>query len=205
MIVQAADFPAASFDSVAGDCADKSGGRILFNVRVNSHADVQRVAAVASKSDGGMTPLLLLLDRTGTSIKIHEVPVEDYPLVVSIARWANQPLHSQAITSVNVEVTPICKDAPGVRINLNAKSASVRVGPKGLGYTVSTTGKKRLSASIPGTGLSYSKVVSSKRQPVPSVPSQLVASQTKPSSKGPLALVLFAMGAGLVWCSTPYN
>ncbi|WP_352624722.1 DUF4236 domain-containing protein [Mesorhizobium sp. M0578] len=40
--------------------------------------------------------------------------------------------------------------APGVRINLNAKSASVRVGPKGLGYTVSTTGKKRLSASIPG-------------------------------------------------------
>ncbi|TIQ92217.1 MAG: DUF4236 domain-containing protein, partial [Mesorhizobium sp.] len=69
--------------------------------------------------------------------------------------------------------------APGVRINLNAKSASVRVGPKGLGYTVSTTGKKRLSASIPGTGLSYSEVVSSKRQPVPSAPSQLVASQTK--------------------------
>ncbi|MER9618601.1 hypothetical protein, partial [Mesorhizobium sp. M0207] len=39
------------------------------------------------------------------TIKIHEVPVEDYPLVVSIARWANQPLHLQAITSVNVEVT----------------------------------------------------------------------------------------------------
>ncbi|RUV67667.1 DUF4236 domain-containing protein [Mesorhizobium sp.] len=95
--------------------------------------------------------------------------------------------------------------APGVRINLNAKSASVRVGPKGLGYTVSTTGKKRLSASIPGTGLSYSEVVSSKRRPVPSAPSQLVASQTKPSSKGPLALVLLAIGAGLVWCSTPYN
>ncbi|MER8408387.1 hypothetical protein NKH16_27590 [Mesorhizobium sp. M1307] len=105
MIVQAADFPAASFDSVAGDCAEKSGGRILFNVRVDSHADVQRVVAIASKSDGGMTPLLLLLDRTGTSIKIHEVPVQDYPLVVSIADWANQPLHSQAITSVNVEVT----------------------------------------------------------------------------------------------------
>ncbi|MER8996050.1 hypothetical protein [Mesorhizobium sp. M0678] len=91
--------------SVAGDGADKSGGRILFNVRVDSHADVQRVVAIASKSDGGMTRLLLLLDRTGTSIKIHEVPGEDYPLVVSIARWANQPLHSQAITSVNVKVT----------------------------------------------------------------------------------------------------
>ncbi|MER8884790.1 hypothetical protein [Mesorhizobium sp. M0816] len=56
---------------------------------VDSHADVQRVVAIASKSDGGMTPLLLLLDRTGTSINIHEVPVQDYPLVVSIARWAN--------------------------------------------------------------------------------------------------------------------
>ncbi|MER9619724.1 hypothetical protein [Mesorhizobium sp. M0207] len=53
MIVQAADFPAASFDTVAGDCADKSGGRILFNVRVDSHVDVQRVAAIASKSDEG--------------------------------------------------------------------------------------------------------------------------------------------------------
>ncbi|WP_192360180.1 DUF4236 domain-containing protein [Mesorhizobium mediterraneum] len=51
--------------------------------------------------------------------------------------------------------------APGVRINLNAKSASVRVGPKGLGYTVSTTGKKRLSASIPG--------------PFPRIPESLVA------------------------------
>ncbi|TIL95151.1 MAG: DUF4236 domain-containing protein [Mesorhizobium sp.] len=95
--------------------------------------------------------------------------------------------------------------APGVRINLNAKNASVRVGPKSLGYTVSTTGKKRLSASILGTGLSYSEVVSSKRRPVPSAPSQLTASQTKPSGKRPLAFVLLAIGAGLVWCSTPYN
>jgi hypothetical protein len=62
--------------------------------------------------------------------------------------------------------------APGVRINLSAKSASVRVGPKGLGYTISTTGKKRLSASIPGTGLSYSKGVSSKRQSAPGAPSK---------------------------------
>jgi hypothetical protein len=102
MIVQAADFPADSFDSVAGDCADKTGGRILFNVRIDSHADVQRVAAIASKSGGGVTPLLLLLDRMGRSIKIHEVPVEGYPLLVSIARWANQPLHSQASTSAEL-------------------------------------------------------------------------------------------------------
>jgi hypothetical protein len=104
MIVEAADFPADSFDSVVGVCADKSGGRILFNVRVDSQANVQRVAAIASKSGGGVTLLLLVLDHAGKSIKIHEVPVESYPLVVSIARWANQPLPSQTTTSVSIEV-----------------------------------------------------------------------------------------------------
>jgi hypothetical protein len=105
MIVEAADFPAASFDSVAGVCADKSGGRILFNVRIDSHVNIQRVAAIANKSGGGVALLLLLSDHAGTSIEIHEVPVESYPLIVSIAGWANQPLHSQATSSVNVEVT----------------------------------------------------------------------------------------------------
>ena len=105
MIVEAADFPVASFNSVAGTCADKSGGRILFNVRVDSHANIQRVAAIASKSGGGVTLLLLLSDHAGTSIKIHEVPVESYPWVVSIARWANQPLHMQATSSVSTEVS----------------------------------------------------------------------------------------------------
>lgn len=95
------------------------------------------------------------------------------------------------------------KIVPGIRINLGAKSASVRIGPKGLGYTVSTTGKKRLSTSIPGTGLTYSKGVSSKRQSAPISASPLAASQTKPPSKGPIALLLLAIGAGLVWCSAP--
>jgi endonuclease YncB( thermonuclease family) len=56
--------------------------------------------------------------------------------------------------------------APGVRINLNAKSASVRLGPKSLGYTVSSNGGKRLSAAIPGTGLQYSQSISPKPLPV---------------------------------------
>lgn len=34
------------------------------------------------------------------------------------------------------------KVAPGVRVNLNKKSASISFGPKGLKHTVSTTGKK---------------------------------------------------------------
>lgn len=49
--------------------------------------------------------------------------------------------------------------APGIRLNLNSKSKSVRFGPRGLGYTISSTGKKRVTASIPGTGLSYSQVI----------------------------------------------
>ncbi|WP_108398901.1 DUF4236 domain-containing protein [Devosia submarina] len=53
------------------------------------------------------------------------------------------------------------KIAPGVRLNLNSKSTSVRIGPKGFGYTISSNGKKRVTASIPGTGISYSEVASS--------------------------------------------
>ena len=47
------------------------------------------------------------------------------------------------------------KVAPGVRVNLNKKSASISFGPKGLKHTVSTTGKSHTTVGIPGTGLSY--------------------------------------------------
>ena len=47
------------------------------------------------------------------------------------------------------------KIAPGVKLNLNKKSASVSFGGKGAHYTVSSTGKKTASVGIPGTGMSY--------------------------------------------------
>lgn len=47
------------------------------------------------------------------------------------------------------------KVAPGVKVNLGKKSASVSVGTKGARYTVSSTGKKTTSVGIPGTGASY--------------------------------------------------
>lgn len=50
------------------------------------------------------------------------------------------------------------KIAPGVRVNLNKKSASVTFGPKGLKHTVSTTGKSHTTVGVPGTGLSYTTV-----------------------------------------------
>ena len=42
------------------------------------------------------------------------------------------------------------KVAPGVRVNLNKKSASISFGPKGLKHTVSTTGKSHTTVGIPG-------------------------------------------------------
>lgn len=41
------------------------------------------------------------------------------------------------------------KIAPGVRVNLNKKSASVTFGPKGLKHTVSTTGKATRPSECP--------------------------------------------------------
>ena len=48
------------------------------------------------------------------------------------------------------------KIAPGVRVNLNAKSASISIGPKGFKKTFCTSGRTTTTVGIPGTGLSYS-------------------------------------------------
>lgn len=48
------------------------------------------------------------------------------------------------------------KIAPGVRLNLSAKSTSVSVGPKDFKKTFSTSGRTTTTVRIPGTGLSYS-------------------------------------------------
>lgn len=56
------------------------------------------------------------------------------------------------------------KIAPGVRVNLNKKSASISVGTKGARITKSTSGRTTTTVGIPGTGISYSKSHTSKRQ-----------------------------------------
>jgi len=48
------------------------------------------------------------------------------------------------------------KVAPGVRVNLGKKSASVSIGGKGARFTASTSGRRTSTVGIPGTGLSYS-------------------------------------------------
>ena len=81
------------------------------------------------------------------------------------------------------------KIAPGIRVNLNAKSTSIRIGPKGLGYTISSNGTKRVSASIPGTGISYSEVTSSKRTSPPVQPQSRLDSTPKKSGRVGIAVV----------------
>ncbi len=39
-----------------------------------------------------------------------------------------------------------------VRLNFSKRGLSLRLGPRGLGYTLGTSGQ-RVSASVPGTGL----------------------------------------------------
>lgn len=101
------------------------------------------------------------------------------------------------------------KIAPGVRVNLNKKSASVTFGPKGFKHTVSTTGKSHTTVGVPGTGLSYT--TSGDR------PASVPAAQrpTSPKSKAvvlPLCIFLGMfgvhryyvgkIGTGIIWTLT---
>lgn len=59
------------------------------------------------------------------------------------------------------------KILPGVTLNLNKKSASISIGPKGFRQTFSTTGKKTTTVGVPGTGLSYSQSSGTSSAPAP--------------------------------------
>lgn len=102
MIVNAADLSLISFDATVALAADRTGGAAVFNVRIDDHVKYQRVAAVERQSGGGY--VLLLLDRTGTSIEVHDAPLESHPSVVSVASWAKLPLRIQVATNCSSEV-----------------------------------------------------------------------------------------------------
>jgi len=56
------------------------------------------------------------------------------------------------------------KILPGVRINFNKNSTSLSLGPRGAHYTMSSTGRRTVSAGIPGTGLYYSESANPRTQ-----------------------------------------
>ena len=53
------------------------------------------------------------------------------------------------------------KIAPGIRLNFNKKSTSVRFGGRGAGVTLSSNGKTTRTIGIPGTGAYWTKTESS--------------------------------------------
>lgn len=55
------------------------------------------------------------------------------------------------------------KVAPGVRLNVGKKSASVSFGGKGFRTSVSTSGRRTNTVGIPGTGISHVSTSGGKR------------------------------------------
>ena len=53
---------------------------------------------------------------------------------------------------------------PGVKLNLNKKSAGLSFGVKGARYSINTNGQRRATVGIPGTGLSYTKTFGNKKK-----------------------------------------
>ena len=81
---------------------------------------------------------------------------------------------------------------PGVRLNIGKKSASVRFGIKGLGFTAGTAGQT-VSASLPGSGFSVSHKIKERDAP---------ARAEGPAAERPrpwVALVAIYVVAGLIW------
>lgn len=48
---------------------------------------------------------------------------------------------------------------PGIKLNISKSGLSLSLGPRGLKYTVNSSGRSTATVGIPGTGLSYSKTI----------------------------------------------
>ena len=69
------------------------------------------------------------------------------------------------------------KIMPGLTLNLGKKSSSISIGPRGAKLNINSKGKKRLTTSIPGTGLSYTQNIGSytsrKKSKIEDIPTYL--------------------------------
>jgi TM2 domain-containing membrane protein YozV len=134
-------------------------------------------------------------------------------VIILSQRWLNAKKRKQAAKEeyfMGLRFRRSIKIAPGVRVNLNKKSASVTFGPKGLKHTVSTTGKSHTTVGVPGTGLSYTTSGGERSASVPAA-----QRPTSPKSKAvvlPLCIFLGVLGVhryyvgkigtGVIWTLT---
>lgn len=89
------------------------------------------------------------------------------------------------------------KLAPGVKINLNKKSASVTLGGKGLKHTVSTTRRRTTTAGIPGSGISYSQQSGGKNSAKIAKIQQSLAGTPYPKNNVWVHIALFPFTVGI--------
>ena len=96
------------------------------------------------------------------------------------------------------------KIANGVRLNLNKKSVGLSIGGKGAHVSVNSSGRKSVTTSIPGTGLSYTANLSRKKNSKPNKVSKTQIDNTssylypiKPEPSAPWyrAFAVFYIGA----------
>lgn len=85
------------------------------------------------------------------------------------------------------------KIAPGLHVNFNKNSTSLSLGPRGAHYTMSSNGRRTVSAGIPGTGLYAYQSVKPNNSATRSTSS--VAANAQESFTGPVPKpTLFARG-----------
>lgn len=95
---------------------------------------------------------------------------------------------------------------PGVKLNIGKKSASVRVGMRGLGFTAGTAGQT-VTASLPGSGFSVSHKLKGRAAPARGAAPALDRS-AQPAERGRRPWVVLAVVyvvAGLIWWTILHN
>ena len=78
---------------------------------------------------------------------------------------ASDPLFHQTeeASTVGFRFRKSFKIAPGVRLNVGRKSSSISFGGKGFHTSISTSGRRTRTVSIPGTGISHVSTSGGKR------------------------------------------
>jgi len=88
---------------------------------------------------------------------------------------------------------------PGIKLNIGKKSASVRVGVKGFGFTTGTAGQT-VSASLPGSGFSVSHKLKGRSAPTRvDAPARAAKAPAAERRRPWVVLVAVYVIAGLIW------
>lgn len=83
------------FSDRVGDVAEKTGGSILFDIRVDGDIQIQRMAAIEYGADGTVA---IVMDKNG---KLSSEPVDEdnNHLVVELTAWNSLPMAEQVVVS----------------------------------------------------------------------------------------------------------